>query len=114
MRARKAASDKVYLAESMEEVRAAREELAYLESVIQTSYEHMRDKVEEAAVTKMVPDPKFFYEFAKRNAKVRSQIGPLVTEDGSHTSDPGMVAADPLWAVLLGVLQAQGDSGRGL
>ena len=74
MRARKAASDKVYLAESMEEVRAAREELAYLESVIQTSYEHMRDKLEEAAVTKMVPDPKFFYEFAKRNAKVRSQI----------------------------------------
>ena len=88
MRARSAASAWVLSASTPEDTATARGELFHIESVLRDSYENRNKKLEEDAVSRMATDPAFFYQFAKRNQKTRAKIGPLVSANGSHTSDP--------------------------
>ena len=91
MRARKAISARILSTESLDIIHSSRLELSQVEAAIQSSLEHRRTKAEDEAASKMVSDPQYFYQYAKKFAKVRAEIGPILFK-GSYTSDQSSMA----------------------
>ena len=87
MRARKAVSKVVLTSESLETIHKSRIELARIEAEIKRSFDFRRDRVESEALSRMKTDPKYFYQFAKKNSKIKSEIGPICLSDGTYTCD---------------------------
>ena len=47
---------------------------------------------EHEATSKITSDPKFFYKFAKRSSKTKTNIGPLLTNDNTLSNDPKVIS----------------------
>ena len=47
---------------------------------------------EHEATSKIASDPKFFYKFAKRSSKTKTNIGPLLTNDNTLSDDPKVIS----------------------
>ena len=69
-----------------------REELEEIELKLKDSLDRKQEKEETAAISKIREDPSAFFAYARKKARVKSQVGPLVTPSGSHTSDPEEMA----------------------
>ncbi|XP_076028798.1 uncharacterized protein LOC143017792 [Oratosquilla oratoria] len=59
-----------------------------IEQIIKHSHEEQRRMEENQAIENMKHKPKFFYSYCKEFLKSKSQIGPLVTDQGTTTDDP--------------------------
>jgi hypothetical protein len=58
------------------------ERLHSIESELQTSYKLDRRKEEQEAVKVIKKNPKFFYKYARKHSQTKSEIGPLLNQDG--------------------------------
>ncbi|XP_076028773.1 uncharacterized protein LOC143017781 [Oratosquilla oratoria] len=59
-----------------------------IEQKIKHSHEEQRRMEENQAIENIKHNPKFFYSYFKEFLKTKSQIGPLVTDQGTTTDDP--------------------------
>ncbi|XP_076061613.1 uncharacterized protein LOC143037360 [Oratosquilla oratoria] len=59
-----------------------------IEQKIKHSHEEQRRTEEHQAIENIRHNPKFFYSYCKKFLKTKSQIGPLVTEQGTITDAP--------------------------
>ena len=62
-------------------------DLEKVEKEIQEEYVTRKRKVEKEAIAKMKNNPKFFYSYAKKHSKSKSQVGPFFDENGELISD---------------------------
>ena len=65
--------------------------LTKLEKDILLSFENERNLNESLAVSAIKSNPKYFYTYAKNNAKVKAKIGPLIKTE-AVISDPKSIA----------------------
>ena len=63
------------------------DELEVVETEIEKEYKIRKTKVENEAISKMKKDPKFFYSYAKKHSKSKSQVGPFFDEEGELITD---------------------------
>ena len=70
-------------------------ELKQIDNAICDSHQNERLLEEHEAVeatSKIASDPKFFYKFAKRFTKTKTNIGPLLTNDNIFPDDPKVIS----------------------
>ena len=58
-------------------------ELIKIEKNLQKMYRQDQNFAEAKAVSNIKKNPKFFFDYAKKFSKIKSNIGPLVDDDGS-------------------------------
>ena len=54
---------------------------------IENEYKERKTKLENEAISKLKRNPKFFYSYAKKHSKSKSQIGPFFDEEGELITD---------------------------
>ena len=69
-----------------------REEIKVIYHRLKESYEEVRDRRENKFIPLLQDDPASFYSYANSFARNRSEIGPLVKDDGDSTLDPKAMA----------------------
>lgn len=69
-----------------------REELLGIEKKLMNLYRSTEEYQENKAISSIKKNSKYFFKYAKKFAKVRSQIGPLKDKNGSFISDPRDIA----------------------
>ena len=67
-------------------------EVKQIDSDICDSHHNERLFDEHEATSKIASDPKFFYKFAKRSSKTKTNIGPLLANDNTLSDDPKVVS----------------------
>ena len=67
-------------------------EVKRIDSDICDSHHNERLFEEHEATSKIASDPKFFYKFAKRSSKTKTNIGPLLTNDNTLSDDPKVIS----------------------
>ena len=67
-------------------------EVKQIDSDICDSHHNERLFEEHEATSKIASDPKFFYKFAKRSSKTKTNIGPLLTNDNTLSDDPKVIS----------------------
>ena len=63
------------------------DEISRLHFEIKETYTTEQSHREKIAVKKVLSNPKYFFSYAKRFSKLKSNVGPLI-KDGSLTNDP--------------------------
>ena len=66
--------------------------LQAVEKELKESYDKMMMKKEQEAVKKIKKNPKYFYSFASKSAKMKNKVGPLQDEEGEMKNDPEAMA----------------------
>ena len=66
--------------------------LQQIEKELKDSYDKMRMKKENEAVRKIKRNPKYFYSFANKSAKIRNKVGPILNEGGEIKNEPEAMA----------------------
>ena len=69
-----------------------KEELVSIEKTLQKSYREEEEYCEQRAISNITKNSKFFFKYAKKYSKVKSDIGPLTDEKGDYVSDPKSMA----------------------
>ena len=87
MRRRKTLSRKVLRTKSATSFVSYCRELEDVELRIKESLDRKTYRKEKEAEERMVTDPKFFFSFTKRKSTPPAQVGPLITPEGTHTTD---------------------------
>ena len=67
-------------------------ELREIEKKLQESYRTQKKYEESRAVDAIKVNSKYFFDYAKKRAKVRTTVGPLKDNDGKMTNDPRKMA----------------------
>ena len=65
-----------------------KDELVLIEKTLQKMYKQESEYSEQCAISNITKNSKFFFQYAKRFAKVKSDIGPLMNEKEEYVSDP--------------------------
>ena len=63
------------------------DEISIIHFQINESFKTEQSTKEKLAVSKVFSNPKYFYSYAKRFAKCKSNVGPLI-KDGALTNNP--------------------------
>ena len=66
------------------------EDIGLIEDKLKKLYEKDKDKKEKKALGKIVSDPNFFYNYAKKFSRESKQIGPLMKDDVPVSKDKDM------------------------
>ena len=69
------------------QIQTLRLELLTIEKSLQKSYRDSAEYAEQKAVDSIKKNAKFFYSYAKKKAKCKSDVGPLLNADNVLTSD---------------------------
>ena len=67
-------------------------ELIKIERNLQMMYRQHQIFTEAKAVSNIKINPKFFFNYAKKFSKIKSNIGPLIDDDGSYVTEPKTMA----------------------
>ena len=67
-------------------------EVKQIDSDICDSHHNERLFEEHEATSNIASDQKFFYKFAKRSSKTKTNIGPLLTNDNTLSDDPKVIS----------------------
>ena len=63
-----------------------------METKLQDSYTKRRNNQEREALKKIKADPKAFFAYAKKFSKLKTEVGPLLSEEGNLVSDDDAIA----------------------
>ena len=69
-----------------------KEEIKVIDHKLKESYDEVRDRREKKFIPLLQDDPASFYAYANSFARNRSEIGPLIKEDGDSTLDSKTMA----------------------
>jgi hypothetical protein len=67
-------------------------ELVLIEKSLQSSYKKAQIYRENKAIEAIKSNPKFFFSYAKKFSKIKSNIGPLLNNQGEYTNDSRTMA----------------------
>ena len=59
---------------------------------IQNIFTSSRKQEEEKAIAAIKENPKFFYKYAAKHNKTKSNVGPLINKEGQSIHDPKEIA----------------------
>ena len=79
-------------APASDNIQKLEDKLSLLFMDIKDSHEDEKRLQEIKALEKIKSDPKFFFSYAKRFSKLKSNIGPLIDKDGVLQTDPKIMA----------------------
>ena len=88
MRRRIKLKKRLYTATNQQRIQSLKTKLAEIERDLQKSYKSQETHLEDKAVKSIKSNPKYFYAYAKKRQKLRTQIGPLTNMEGNLTDDP--------------------------
>ena len=87
MRNKSKLSKSILSSKSGKKITALRFKLQKIESDLEDHYRKRKENQENEAICKIRKNPKFFYSYAKRFSKVKSNIGPFIDKDGEVVND---------------------------
>ena len=80
MRKKKSLSEKIMKTNSVQKTRKLMLSLQKVEQELEINQRTWKNKKEKEALARIKKDPKYFYSYANRHAKIKNKIGPLINE----------------------------------
>ena len=88
MRNKSKISSAILITKSGHKIACLREKLHKIENELENLYNKRRSNQEKEAISKIKLNPRFFYSYAKKFSKTKSEIGPFINESSESITDP--------------------------